>query len=162
MNPAEKPNLSHVDQSGKARMVDISNKPVTRREAVARGVCRMKPETAAAIRGNTAQKGDVLAVARVAGVMAGKKTDELIPLCHSIPLDQLDIAFDWADDCALEVRATAVCHGKTGVEMEALVAASVACLTVYDMCKSMDREMQIESIRIERKSGGASGNWSLS
>ncbi len=142
-------------------MVDVSSKLVTKREAVARGICRMRPETCEAIRSNTAHKGDVLAVARLAGIMAAKRTDELIPLCHTVPLDQLDIEFEWAAVNTLEIRATAFCHAKTGVEMEALVAVSVACLTVYDMCKSMDRGMQIESIRVERKSGGASGDWSL-
>jgi cyclic pyranopterin phosphate synthase len=159
MTSAEKPNFSHIDPSGKARMVDVGGKPVTKREAVARGVCRMRPETGEAIRGNTALKGDVLAVARLAGIMAAKRTDELIPLCHTVPLDQLEIDFQWTDVGTLEVRATAVCHAKTGVEMEALVAVSAACLTVYDMCKSMDREMQIESIRVEQKRGGVSGDW---
>ena len=151
--------LTHVDEQGAAHMVDVGSKPITVRTAEARGVCAMQPATAEAIRNNSAAKGDVLAVARVAGVMAAKRTDGLIPLCHSLPLDSVTVDFEWESGAHLVVTARVACTGRTGVEMEALVAVSVASLTVYDMCKSMDREMSIERVELVRKSGGASGDF---
>lgn len=150
--------LSHVDESGRARMVDVTSKGETFREATARGEVRMKPETLAAIQSGGIPKGDVLAVARVAGVMAAKRVDELIPLCHPLLLTSVDLGFE-ADEAEglLGITATAKAEGKTGVEMEALTAVAVAALTVYDMCKAVDRGMRIESVRLVRKSGGKSG-----
>jgi cyclic pyranopterin monophosphate synthase len=161
--PADKPPaehlLTHTDPHGRASMVDVGDKPVTNREAMARGICRMQAATAVAIRGNSARKGDVLSVARVAGIMAAKRTDELIPLCHNLPLNRVDVDFGWRDECRLEATATVVCSGRTGVEMEALVAVTIACLTVYDMCKAMDREMCVENVELVRKSGGTRGDF---
>ncbi len=153
------PQLSHVDRSGTARMVDVGEKPVTRRRAVARAVVCMQPATAAAIRQNAVCKGDVLTVARIAGIQAAKRTDGLIPLCHSLPLEQVDVDFTWLEDGRLEIAACAVTTAKTGVEMEALTAASIAALTVYDMAKGMDRGMQIALIELVEKSGGRSGHY---
>ena len=160
--PASARALSHVDDSGEARMVDVGAKEPTRRVAVAKGSVVMSAETLALIRTNSAEKGDVLGVARVAGVMAAKNTAQLIPLCHPLPLDQVAVSFELVDDPAsvvisAEVRTTA----KTGVEMEALTAVSVAALTIYDMCKSSDRRMRIEGVRLVRKSGGRSGDIDL-
>ncbi|RMF44793.1 MAG: cyclic pyranopterin monophosphate synthase MoaC [Planctomycetota bacterium] len=151
--------LSHVDGSGTARMVDVGDKPVTRRRAVARAVVRMQPATGEEIRSQTIRKGDVLTVARIAGIQAAKRTDALIPLCHSLPLETVDIEFTWLDPGSLEIRSTAVTSAKTGVEMEALTAAAVAGLTVYDMAKAMDRAMRIESVELVEKSGGRSGHY---
>jgi cyclic pyranopterin phosphate synthase len=151
--------LSHIDESGEARMVDVGDKDVTDRVAVARGRIVMKPETLRLIRENGLEKGDVLGVARTAAVMAAKKTHELIPLCHQIPLTQVAVEFDTSSDDAIEIEATARASWKTGVEMEALTAASVAALTIYDMAKAVDRGMRIESIRVVKKSGGKSGDW---
>ena len=151
--------LSHVDPHGAARMVDIATKPATARTATARAVCCMNELTSQAVRNNSNSKGDVLAVARIAGISGAKRTDELIPLCHSLPLEHLGIEFRWLDPTHLEVTATARCTGKTGVEMEAMVAASLAALTVYDMCKSSDREMRIENVELLRKSGGVRGDF---
>ncbi len=152
--------LSHVDATGKARMVDVGAKDVTERVAVAKGAIVMQPETLQKVRDNAFEKGDVLAVARVAGVMAAKKTHELIPLCHPIPLTQVTVDLDAhsAED-RVEVTATARATWKTGVEMEALTAVTAAALTVYDMCKSVDRRMRIESVRLVRKTGGKSGDY---
>lgn len=152
--------LSHVDSEGAARMVDVGEKPVTRRTATVGTSCVMKLETAQAIRDNVSAKGDVLQVARLAAIGAAKRTDELIPLCHSLPLDSIDVQFEWISDTVLRIRVTAEATAKTGVEMEALVGASIAAATVYDMCKAMDRTMQIEATCLERKSGGASGDYS--
>ncbi|WP_460450388.1 cyclic pyranopterin monophosphate synthase MoaC [Alsobacter sp. SYSU BS001988] len=152
--------LTHIDASGAAAMVDVSEKDVTSRTAVAEGAVVMLPETLALIRAGDAKKGDVLGVARVAGIMAAKKTHELIPLCH--PLMVSKVAVDLVLDEALPgVRVTAVVKvsGQTGVEMEALTAVSVACLTVYDMVKAADRGMRIEAVRLLRKDGGKSGSW---
>jgi cyclic pyranopterin phosphate synthase len=159
-DPSPAPSLSHVDVSGKARMVDVSGKDVTEREAVARGAVVMRSETLRKIRDNAFEKGDVLGTARVAGVMAAKRTHELIPLCHPIPLTQVTVDLDTgvAED-RVEVTATARAAWKTGVEMEALTAVAVAALTIYDMCKSVDRGMKIEDIRLVRKSGGKSGDY---
>jgi cyclic pyranopterin phosphate synthase len=150
--------LSHIDQEGKAKMVDVGEKPITRRSATARALFRMNAATAEQVRKNAIKKGDVIPVARLAGIMAAKQTGSLIPLCHIVSLDSVSVEFQWSDATTLEILATASCNGRTGVEMEALVAASLASLTVYDMCKSSDREMRIESIEVIRKTGGLSGN----
>ena len=152
--------LTHLDSAGRVRMVDVGAKPVTRREAVARGAIRMEPATLAAIIGGTLKKGEALAAARIAGIMAAKRTHELIPLCHQLSLES--VAVDFRPDQArsvLEIEAHAVTQARTGVEMEALVAASVAALTIYDMAKAIDRAMVIEAIRLVHKSGGRSGEF---
>ncbi len=149
--------LTHLDESGTARMVDVGAKPVTGRAAAARGAVTMRPETLALIRSNGFEKGDVLGVARVAGVMAAKSTAQLIPLCHPLPLDVVTVDFELGED-RVNVEATAKTSAKTGVEMEALTAVSVAALTIYDMCKSADRSMRIEAVRLVRKTGGKSGD----
>jgi cyclic pyranopterin phosphate synthase len=150
--------LSHVDASGRARMVDVSAKPETERMARARGEIRMQAATLTAIRENQAPKGDVLGVARVAGVLAAKRTAELIPLCHSLPLTDVDVALE-LDDALPGVRAEAVARtvSRTGVEMEAIVAVSVALITVYDMAKGMDKTMVLGGIELVEKRGGKSG-----
>lgn len=154
--------FTHFDASGASRMVDVGAKEITPRMARASGVVRLRPETLERIRNRRVAKGDVLEVARLAGIMAAKRTDELIPLCHTLPLDSVAIDFDFPDDSTLTIEATAKISGRTGVEMEALVAVSVAALTVYDMCKSADREMSIGEIRLEEKLGGASGHFQRS
>jgi len=152
--------LTHLDESGRARMVDVSDKDVTRREATARATVSMQPETARLIASGGVAKGDVLAVAQVAGVMAAKRTPDLIPLCHPLPITGVDMAFDLdLENARLEIRATVRVTGRTGVEMEALTAASVAALTVYDMCKAVDRGMSISNVELLRKSGGKSGEF---
>ncbi|MEZ5669214.1 MAG: cyclic pyranopterin monophosphate synthase MoaC [Alphaproteobacteria bacterium] len=153
--------LTHFDADGAARMVDVSTKAETARVAVAAARVEMAPATLAAIRGGTAAKGDVLGVARIAGIMAAKRTHELIPLCHPLPLAAVEIAFETADAPvpAVHIRATAKTTGRTGVEMEALTAAGIAALTVYDMCKAVDRAMRIEGVRLLHKSGGKSGTY---
>ena len=154
--------LTHLDAAGAAGMVDVSAKASTTREAIAVGVIAMKAETLELALTGQAKKGDVVGAARIAGIMAAKKTAELIPLCH--PLALTKVAVDIAPDAALpgfRVEATARVTGQTGVEMEALTAVSVACLTLYDMLKAVDRGMRIEGIRLLRKSGGASGEWSM-
>jgi len=141
-------------------MVDVTAKPETVRHAVATGRVRMKAETLALIRDDAIAKGSVIETARVAGIMAAKRTAELIPLCHPLPLSDVAVEIDLQDDLpGLSIRASATCTGKTGVEMEALTAAAVACLTVYDMCKAVDREMVIEGIMLLEKSGGRSGDF---
>lgn len=150
--------LSHVDSQGRARMVDVSEKAVTIREAAAGAEVHMRPETLALVQSGGMPKGDVLAVARVAGIMAAKRTPDLIPLCH--PLAITGVTVELAPDEArsvITIRATVRCTGVTGVEMEALTAASVAALTLYDMCKAVDRGMRIDNVRLLRKSGGRSG-----
>lgn len=150
--------LTHLGEQGRARMVDVSAKGETFREAVARGEIRMKPETLALIREAKIAKGDVLAVAQVAGIMAAKKTAEVIPMCHPLMLTGVDLSFHFppgSDRVAIEARVRTT--GKTGVEMEALTAVSVAALTVYDMCKAVDQGMVIEHIRLVKKTGGTSG-----
>lgn len=151
--------LTHLDQTGAARMVDVSGKAVTARIAVAEGRIRMAPGTLAAIRDGGLKKGDALATARIAGIMAAKRTAELIPLCHPLPISKvsLDLALE---DGAIAARATVGTTGQTGVEMEALTAVSVALLTLYDMAKALDRGMRIEEIRLLEKRGGRSGDWS--
>ncbi|MDE1897312.1 MAG: cyclic pyranopterin monophosphate synthase MoaC [Rhodospirillales bacterium] len=151
--------LTHIGPDGAARMVDISAKRVSAREAVAKGRVTMKPETVALIREGRAAKGDVLAAARIAGIMAAKKTGELIPLCHPLPLDAVSIDLIVGED-AVEITATARTTGRTGVEMEALTAVSLAALTIYDMVKAVDKTMRIEAIRLTRKTGGKSGEFS--
>ena len=151
--------LTHFDQQGQAHMVDVSGKDVTVREAVAEGVVLMRPDTLALAEGGAA-KGDVLGVARLAGIMAAKRTADLIPLCHPLPLSR--VALDLVPDATLpgvRVTATVRTSGQTGVEMEALTAVSVACLTIYDMLKAAEKGMRIEHIRLLRKSGGKSGTY---
>jgi len=152
--------LTHLDDSGAARMVDVSAKDVTEREAVAEAIVVLSPEAFAAVREGNAPKGDVLATARIAGIMAAKKTAELVPLCHPLALTKADIDFEWIDDqSAIRIEALAKTTAQTGVEMEALTAASVAALTIYDMVKALDKGTTIEAIRLVRKSGGKSGNY---
>ena len=161
-SPSPESGLTHVDTSGRARMVDVGSKEETHRTAVARGVILMKPETLELIKTNGFDKGDVLGVARIAGVMGAKSTAQLIPLCHPIPLDQVTLEFELDDElAAVLIEATARTTAKTGVEMEALTAVSVAALTIYDMCKGVDRGMRIESVRLARKTGGRSGDFVL-
>ena len=163
MNEAN--DLSHFSAAGRARMVDVSEKSSTLRVAVASGILRLQPATLERIRSGRMAKGDVLAVADVAAVMAAKRTPELIPMCHSLALTGVDVEFSEipeTDDhgcVGIRVRTSARCTGQTGVEMEALTAASVALLTIYDMCKSIDRGMRIEGIQLEEKRGGKSGVW---
>lgn len=147
--------LSHVDEQGRARMVDVSAKADTRRTAVAGGRIRMRPATAELIRSNQVAKGDVLTVARVAGVMAAKQASALIPLCHPLLLMDVQIHLDVRDE-AVEIEASVTTVGKTGAEMEALTAVSIAALTIYDMCKAADKGMIIEGVRLLRKEGGKS------
>lgn len=155
--------LSHIDESGKARMVDVGSKDITERVAVAGCEIHMQQSTLDLIKSGGFDKGDVLGVARVAGVMAAKKTSDLIPLCHPIALTQVTIDFDDLDTgIGLSVTSTARTTWKTGVEMEALTAASIAALTVYDMCKAVDRAIQIDRLRLLSKSGGKSGDYSAS
>jgi cyclic pyranopterin phosphate synthase len=151
--------LTHFDDKGASRMVDVGGKPVTERTARAEGLVRMEPATLTLIRDCSAAKGDVREVARLAGIMAAKRTSELIPLCHSLGLDGVQIDFEFRDDRTLRIESRVANHGRTGVEMEALTAVSVAALTVYDMCKSVDRGMTIESIRLLEKTGGQSGRY---
>jgi cyclic pyranopterin phosphate synthase len=151
--------LTHFDDSGASRMVDVGQKPVTDRFARASARVRMAAETLRLIRDKGLSKGDVLEVARLAGIMGAKKTADLIPLCHPLALDSVAVSFDCPDDTHLAISASAGVQARTGVEMEALVAASAAALTVYDMCKSIDRGMSIEEIRLEEKSGGRSGHF---
>ena len=157
--------LSHIDDQGRVRMVDVGGKPDTAREATARGRVVMQPGTLALIQERGLPKGDVLAVAQVAGVMAAKRTHELIPMCHPLLLTGIDVSFEpqpaAGDDglAAVEITATVRTTGKTGVEMEALTAVAVAGLTIYDMCKAVDRGMRIEAVRLVHKVGGKSGEW---
>ena len=152
--------LSHLDEQSRARMVDVSEKKVTSRIAVARGVIRMRPETLALILEEKIEKGDVFSVARVAGIMAAKKTSELIPMCHPLNITSVEIELKPQETPAsVEIEATVRVDGKTGVEMEAMTAVSVAGLTIYDMCKAVDREMSIGDIRLVKKSGGKSGTF---
>ncbi|MEN3335744.1 MAG: cyclic pyranopterin monophosphate synthase [Blastocatellia bacterium] len=150
--------LTHMDDEGRARMVDVGDKPVTTRTAVAGGFVRMAAATVQAIREHRTPKGDPLEVARLAGIMAAKRTAELIPLCHPLPLAHADVQLDVRDN-GIQITATARTDGKTGVEMEALTAAAVAALTLYDMCKAMDKAMEITDIRLESKTGGRSGDY---
>jgi cyclic pyranopterin phosphate synthase len=155
---AEEPQLTHFDSAGNARMVDVSAKSETVRQAVAAGTVTMSPQVCSMIRQGTVAKGDVLGVARIAGIMAAKKVDQLIPLCHPLAITSVDILFSFAETPgAIEIVATVSMAGRTGVEMEALTAVSVAALTIYDMCKAADKTMVISDIRLLRKSGGKSG-----
>jgi len=151
--------FTHFDQQGNAAMVDVSAKAVTARSATARAQVVMQPGTVAMIQAGSAKKGDVLGVARIAGIMAAKRTAELIPLCHPLPIAAVTVDLEAGGD-GVEITATVRTTGQTGVEMEALTAASVAALTVYDMCKAVDRSMRIEALRVTHKEGGKSGTFS--
>ncbi|MEK1891204.1 MAG: cyclic pyranopterin monophosphate synthase MoaC [Phyllobacterium sp.] len=153
--------LTHLDETGAAHMVDVGGKAETERVATAQGSVKMLPETLALIRSGNAAKGDVIGTARIAGIMAAKKTHDLIPLCHPLLLNKISVDIE-ADETlpGLHVAATVTLTGKTGVEMEALTAVSVACLTIYDMAKAADKGMIIQDIRLVRKTGGKSGDWS--
>ena len=150
--------LTHINEQGRARMVDVTRKESTFRQAEAEGRVRMSPETLALIRTGGTPKGDVLAVAQVAGILAAKRTHELIPMCHPLRLTAVDLSFT-LEESAVHIRSKVKCKGETGVEMEALTAASVAALTIYDMCKAVQRDMEITDIRLCRKSGGKSGDY---
>lgn len=151
--------LTHLDHEGKAKMIDISQKTATERVAVATGIITMAPETLKKIRENALKKGDALAVARIAGIMAAKRTDQLIPLCHSLPLSAVSIDFEDIENNAIEITAIAKTFYQTGVEMEALTAVSVAALTIYDMAKAVDKRMSIDDIHLVHKEGGKSGTF---
>ncbi len=150
--------LTHLDESGRARMVDVGAKPATARSATARGRIAMSPAALAAIRDGAAPKGDVLAAARIAGIMGAKKTAELIPLCHPLALDAVTLDFAFVE-CTVEATATVALTGRTGAEMEAMTAISIALLTIYDMAKALDKAMVIGPIRLIEKRGGKSGDW---
>lgn len=151
--------LTHLDEQGRAKMVDVGDKEITSREAVARGYVSIQPETARLIKEGLMKKGDVLTIAQLAGIMGAKKTSELIPLCHPLPLDRVDVDMELDEsEGRINITATAKTTARTGVEMEALTAVSVASLTLYDMCKSVDRGMRIEGIRLAQKRGGRSGD----
>src|SRR5689334_850249 len=151
--------LTHLDAAGSARMVDVGAKDVTARRAVARAIVRMSPQTARKVAEGDAPKGDVLGVARLAGIMAAKRTGELIPLCHPLMLSKVSVDLTPAPPDAVEIEAQVKLVGRTGVEMEALTAVTVAALTVYDMCKAADRAMRIEDVRLVEKTGGKSGHY---
>lgn len=152
--------LTHLDDKGEARMVDVTDKSVTEREARAEAVVRMAPETLRMIVGGEHPKGDVLATARIAGIMAAKKTHDLIPLCHALNLTSVKVVLEAGDDGAsIHIQTRCKLAGQTGVEMEALTAASVAALTLYDMCKAVDKGMVIDNLRLLEKKGGRSGHW---
>jgi cyclic pyranopterin phosphate synthase len=155
--------LTHLDADGRARMVNVGDKPVTARLATAAGEVRMESATLEQIRQNALAKGDVLGVARIAGIQAAKRCDQLIPLCHSLPLDDISVDFEVDDSLpGVRITASARVQGRTGVEMEALTAVSVAALTIYDMCKAVDKHMVIDKLRLLRKEGGRSGVWERS
>ena len=161
-NQSDGSGLTHLDSQGAASMVDVGDKPVTDREAVAGGFVSMEPDTLRLIREGLMKKGDVLTVARLAGIMGGKQTSNLIPLCHPIPLDNISVDLELDEGRGgVSIAATARTSFKTGVEMEALTAVSVAALTIYDMCKSVDRAMRIQDVRLLRKRGGKSGDIDL-
>ena len=152
--------MTHFDETGRARMVDISGKPITERMARARGVIRMKAETLEAIRKGATRKGDVIAVARIAGIMAAKKTADLVPLCHPIPLTDVDLTIELDDSLpGIRVTGAAKTAAQTGAEMEAIVAVSVTLITIFDMVKGLDRDLQIGEITVTEKLGGKSGHW---
>jgi cyclic pyranopterin phosphate synthase len=154
--------LTHIDEQGRPKMVDISGKPDTKRQAVAKGVVRMQASTLGRIKKGQMAKGDVLAVAQLAGIMAAKETPRLIPLCHPILIGEVKLEFELDEKAsAVEITTTVKSTGKTGVEMEALTATAVAALTIYDMCKAIDRSIKIDSIRLVQKSGGKSGTITL-
>jgi cyclic pyranopterin phosphate synthase len=156
--PASRANLTHLDDQGAARMVDVGEKPIAHRQATAECYVRLAPATLAALREATVAKGDALQVARVAGIMAAKRTADLIPLCHPLPLSSVEVSFEPKED-GIRVEATARVTGRTGVEMEALTAATVAGLTLIDMLKGLEKGITIEHIQLLRKSGGRSGDW---
>ena len=152
--------FTHFNESGRAKMVDVSEKTKTSRTAVASGRVRMNRETFELVKSGGMKKGDVLGAAQIAGIMAAKRTPDLIPMCHTLLLSGVDMAFELNDaDCAVDITATVRCQGVTGVEMEALTAVSVAALTVYDMCKAVQKDMEITDIRLLSKSGGKSGDY---
>ena len=152
--------LTHFNEQGRAKMVDVTDKAVTHRRAVAAGEVHMAPETLQKIKDGTMKKGDVLAVAQVAGIQAAKHNWELIPMCHPLPLTGIDITFALSDDpCMVEIQAAVTCTGVTGVEMEALTGVNTALLTIYDMCKAVDKSMEMTDIFLCRKKGGASGDY---
>lgn len=152
--------LTHLDESGRVRMVDVSHKPKTRRTALAEGEIRMRPETLEAIQAGRIEKGEAIAVARLAAITAAKRTADWIPLCHPVPLDRIEVTIEPAPELpGLRVRARTSAEWRTGVEMEALTATAGALLTLYDMCKAIDRGMRIGPVRLLEKSGGASGEW---
>lgn len=151
--------LTHFSPDGASRMVDVGEKPVTRRAAKAEGLLLMQPDTLRILRDRKFAKGDVLEVARLAGIMGSKKTSDLIPLCHVVPLEKVAIDYSFPSENSVQVIVDVSTEAKTGVEMEALTAVSVVCLTIYDMCKSVDRGMEIRSIRLLEKSGGRSGHF---
>lgn len=148
--------LTHINSKGEAVMVNVGEKKITQRTATARGIIKMKEETLQKLMSSDLKKGDGLATARIAGIMGAKNTSSIIPLCHNIPIENIEIAFEQISNTELEVKAFAKCSYKTGIEMEALTAVSVACLTVYDMCKAIDRAMVIMDIRLLQKTGGKS------
>ncbi len=153
-------NLSHVDDEGRIRMVGVGHKPATERVAVAQGEVHMRPETLQLIAAGNAPKGDVLTTAQIAGIMAAKRTHHLIPLCHPLPLTKVDVEFEMDEQSSLiRIMSTVRCTGQTGVEMEALTAVSVAALTIYDMAKAAEKGMEIDHIRLIKKTGGKSGEW---
>jgi cyclic pyranopterin phosphate synthase len=151
--------LTHFDEAGASRMVDVSLKEITRRSATASGRVVMSESTLRRIREKSLAKGDVFEVARLAGIMAAKRVGDLIPLCHPIGIDGMSVDFEIVDDSTVKIEATVTVLGRTGVEMEALTAVSVAALTIYDMCKAVDREIQIDRVRLDAKSGGRSGDY---
>ena len=151
--------LTHFDASGSSRMVDVGGKQISERMAKAEAIVVMQPETLLVIQNRRASKGDVIEVARLAGIMAAKRTDELIPLCHSLGIDSVTLDFDFLNETSLRIVSRVSVTARTGVEMEALTAVSVAALTVYDMCKAVDRKMEIKSIRLLEKLGGRSGHF---
>lgn len=160
--PPAGPTLTHLDEQGRARMVDVGGKPVTDREAVARGSVLMQRDTLKLIQEGLVKKGDALTIAQLAGIMGAKRTAELIPLCHPLPLNRVDVDLELdAAQSRVNITATASTSGKTGVEMEALTAVTIAALTVYDMCKAVDRGMRIDAVRLIRKRGGQSGDVDL-
>jgi cyclic pyranopterin phosphate synthase len=150
--------LTHLDEEGRAKMVDVSAKPVTARTAVASALVRMSPSTVDAIRNHRTTKGDPLEAARIAGIMASKRTADLIPLCHTLPIHHADVEARLIED-GVSIRATVTTEARTGVEMEALVAASVAALTIYDMCKALEKGIVLTDVRLETKTGGKSGDY---
>jgi cyclic pyranopterin phosphate synthase len=154
--------LTHLDESGRVQMVDVGEKSDTERVAMAKGEVQMQPETLRLITEGNAPKGDVLATAQIAGIMAAKRTPDLIPLCHPLQLTKVNVDFEVNEaNSRIEITATVRCRGKTGVEMEALTAVSVAALTIYDMAKAVEKTMRIGNVRLVRKSGGKSGDWKL-
>ena len=164
MSTANNPelHLTHLDEQGNAKMVDVGDKDVTSREAVARGHVSVQPETLRLIKEGLMKKGDVLTIAQLAGIMGAKKTSELIPLCHPLPLERVDVELELDEaESRINITATTKTTARTGVEMEAMTAVSVAALTLYDMCKSVDRGMRIEAVRLVKKSGGRSGDINL-